>query len=52
MYFESIVEKYVLLFLEFECSNKVYFELFIVLREVVFYLLDGVGYYISELFYL
>jgi len=52
MHFESVAEKHVLSLLEFERSNKAYFELSIAPREAAFYLLDGVGYHISELLYL
>ena len=52
MHFESVGEKHVLSLLEFECSNKAYFELSIAPREAAFYSLDGVGYHISELLYL
>ena len=52
MHFESIAEKHVLSLLEFERSNKAYFELSIAPREAAFYSLDGVGHHISELLYL
>ena len=52
MHFESVAEKHVLSLLEFERSNKAYFELSIAPREAAFYSLDGVGYHISELLYL
>jgi len=41
----------VLSLLEFERSNKAYFESSIAPREAAFYSLDGVGYHISELLY-
>jgi ribosomal-protein-alanine N-acetyltransferase len=52
MHFESVAEKHVLSLLEFERSNKAYFESSIAPREAAFYSLDGVGYHISELLYL
>jgi len=38
MHFESVAEKHVLSLLEFERSNKAYFELSIAPREAAFYL--------------
>ena len=52
MHFENVAEKHVLSLLEFERSNKAYFELSIAPRGSSFYSLDGVGYHISELLYL
>lgn len=52
MYFESVAEKHVLSLLDFERSNKAYFEMSIAPRDAGFYSLDGVGYHVSELLYL
>lgn len=52
MHFESVAEKHVLSLLEFERSNKAYFEMSIAPREATFYSIDGVGYHVSELLYL
>ena len=52
MHFESVAEKHVLSLLEFERSNKAYFELSIAPREAAFYSIDGVGNHVSKLRYL
>ncbi|WP_394220361.1 GNAT family N-acetyltransferase [Alteromonas gracilis] len=52
MQFERIADKHVVSLLDFELTNKSYFENVIAPREDAFYSLDGVGNHINELLYL